>query len=810
MCISSDGSLQLITPLQIYQYDDSAEPLKPNASTSFHQLKQVLPLNDSVHLILDSDGVFEFNPFTSSVSKPIWSGLPSTINISEISSYRDRILIGTQAHGLWLGKQYPTEMKFRNVKESSEPNRPTELPFKQVKKIHWYGDENVWVITPTNLWLLSELPFKRISDDIPMASFDQMGFLDNGKIYLGSDHGIYEGIPLGMHDFSGRIASFPFNNMSSSLATYKNRLWIASLDNKIFYNENGKQSKSIDLSYRGNFIFRMVPDKKGNIWVMQAPAQNPIIGALKITSYLEIKEYGLDQGFQNRMLSAVDSPFGFFCAGIGEQSYLYQYDSIKDRFINLSVEMNFDYGDNFEVHDLAIGMDTTIWLASTAGLLRYHKSKIEKIYFPELYQNEVVAITVANDGAVWFSTDRSGVVRYQDGRYVIYDVRAGFSSTAMSYRSILAKEDGTIWVGTREGLFISPAYSHIWRKTKSPQIFKIYEKNKIAQRNSFPFNTTIKLEFASLTHPVEPIQYSYRVPGYLDSWMILAKGDSLSLQNLKSGDYTLEIKAKQAGGYEWSNPTLYEFTIQKKWYYKPGAYIAFIFILALLVFTGVRVYNKRLLIEKIILERRVAERTNQIASKNEEILAQMEELKLLSDQIANQRDSIESQRLLLKHANEDLEQRVHERTDELSRTNQELLAQNLQLEQFAFMTAHNLRGPVARLLGLTHIFNLQDHSYENNEIIIQKIQSSASALDEVIRDISEILQVKKSLHHTFELINAYDIMEQVLGSSQEEIIQRKIHVTNEIDRSLELPGILPYVRSIFYNIINNAIKYSDP
>ena len=133
----------------------------------------------------------------------------------------------------------------------------------------------------------------------------------------------------------------------------------------------------------------------------QAPGERQITGILKVTPDLNLIEYGAGKGLQNRMLSIKESPLGtIYCAGIGESTYLYQYDPYRDEFINISAEMKFDYGENFEMHSIDIGHDSTIWLGSTAGLLRYKEGKIERIKFDELVDSEVIAVVAAMDGTV--------------------------------------------------------------------------------------------------------------------------------------------------------------------------------------------------------------------------------------------------------------------------------------------------------------------------------------------------------------------------------------------------------------------------
>jgi PAS domain S-box-containing protein len=63
----------------------------------------------------------------------------------------------------------------------------------------------------------------------------------------------------------------------------------------------------------------------------------------------------------------------------------------------------------------------------------------------------------------------------------------------------------------------------------------------------------------------------------------------------------------------------------------------------------------------------------------------------------------------------------------------------LNLTEFAFMTAHHLRGPLARILGLISIFNPDDPTDETNLEVLEKIQFSAQELDEIIHRMIAVL-----------------------------------------------------------------------
>jgi PAS domain S-box-containing protein len=63
------------------------------------------------------------------------------------------------------------------------------------------------------------------------------------------------------------------------------------------------------------------------------------------------------------------------------------------------------------------------------------------------------------------------------------------------------------------------------------------------------------------------------------------------------------------------------------------------------------------------------------------------------------------------------------------------------LTRFAFMTAHNLRGPLARVLGLVSIINLDDPADPINKTALEKLTNSAQELDAVIYKMIDMVNL---------------------------------------------------------------------
>jgi PAS domain S-box-containing protein len=71
-----------------------------------------------------------------------------------------------------------------------------------------------------------------------------------------------------------------------------------------------------------------------------------------------------------------------------------------------------------------------------------------------------------------------------------------------------------------------------------------------------------------------------------------------------------------------------------------------------------------------------------------------------------------------------------------------LTSRNKDLEQFSFIVSHNIRAPLANILGLTAMFNDPRYDETIKAQAIEGIQISAKNLDAVLSDLNDILQAR--------------------------------------------------------------------
>lgn len=140
----------------------------------------------------------------------------------------------------------------------------------------------------------------------------------------------------------------------------------------------------------------------------------------------------------------------------------------------------------------------------------------------------------------------------------------------------------------------------------------------------------------------------------------------------------------------------------------------------------------------------------------------------------------------------------------------DLIQRNKDLEQFAYIVSHNLRAPVANIIGITNFMKMPDLEPSEQASMVSSLNQSVTALDGVIKDLSLILQIRREVNEQRTTIHFSVIMNEIQMAIDNLIKLEK--VTFEIDFSAidQINSIKSYIYSIFYNLISNSIKYRRP
>jgi len=140
----------------------------------------------------------------------------------------------------------------------------------------------------------------------------------------------------------------------------------------------------------------------------------------------------------------------------------------------------------------------------------------------------------------------------------------------------------------------------------------------------------------------------------------------------------------------------------------------------------------------------------------------------------------------------------------------DLVQRNSDLEQFAYIVSHNLRAPVANILGLTNLF--ENVSSQDNRVlqIINGLKESSIKLDHVIKDLNKTLQVKRDIIESKSVVYFKDLIEDFRMANSSLIANSKANINANFDEAEYMVTTRSYLFSIFTNIITNSIKFARP
>jgi len=132
------------------------------------------------------------------------------------------------------------------------------------------------------------------------------------------------------------------------------------------------------------------------------------------------------------------------------------------------------------------------------------------------------------------------------------------------------------------------------------------------------------------------------------------------------------------------------------------------------------------------------------------------------------------------------------------------------LEQFTYIVSHNLRAPVANIIGLSDMLNTFDLNFDESHDAFIALETSVKILDQIIMDLNHILQVRSSIHEPNEIISFQLLVKEIALGLNNLIQKENVTINTGFGTNDAILTVKSYMYSIFYNLILNSIKYKSP
>lgn len=430
----------------------------------------------------------------------------------------------------------------------------------------------------------------------------------------------------------------------------QHRIWLGTRDGILIYDKPSNcfvpyydYFKNTKLpAFHHDRINSIIQDKASNYWI---GTQNGLYRINLATLEIEVFQKELDEKHQlsaNLIYSLLEDSEGLIW--IATVSGLDRYDPTTGKI------EHFRKGRDALSGDLIISLcedrEGDIWIGTSTYANRYNKKDSTFTYYSSeqgLPSNNIFEILKDKNNELWFTTGK-GLCRFdeQQNFFRTFTLEDGLQSLEFNIRAAYACDDGELLIGGMNG-FNSFYPDSIAKNPFVPNLaFTTFYKTKggIKEVVNLAQSTTVKLdhkinsftiEFAALeyTNPKKN-NYAYKMVGISDEWIEIGNRRFVPFFALPPGEYTFVVKGSNNDGV-WNNDGIsIGIIVMPPWWKSIYAYLVYLAVIVLLVIGFISVRERKLKQDKMILEKKVLERTNKIEEQKQLIISQNQELKELN------------------------------------------------------------------------------------------------------------------------------------------------------------------------------------
>ncbi len=154
----------------------------------------------------------------------------------------------------------------------------------------------------------------------------------------------------------------------------------------------------------------------------------------------------------------------------------------------------------------------------------------------------------------------------------------------------------------------------------------------------------------------------------------------------------------------------------------------------------------------------------------------------------------------VRKVNEELEERVRERTADLTHVNREL-------EAFSYTVSHDLRGPLRAIDGFSRILSETMTGAEQSATrdLIARIRTSAQEMGHLIDGLLDFSRLGRKALVIID-VDVRAVVQKTIETIEPSLRERKVTITTgDLPPCRADPSL---IRNVFFNLIDNAVKYS--
>lgn len=548
-----------------------------------------------------------------------------------LSSSKIEVAITDNLGNIWIGTTDKGVIKYE-----PETQRTTEFSTRQ--GLNYFKVNTLFEDREKNMWIGTDLGLNLFRGDEFLIYNEKDGLLNNivwsieqdneGAFWMGTNEGLVkmkfadkgDNVERNIVELKTYTQEDGMSN-NAVLSVYPNskgEIWCGTSYGGVNVLSDGKFRKIDSLDgLASNTVFSVQEDLNGNHWVGTEK------GVSRIDAQGNVENFDSRDGLGGDNIYKVfrDSKKRMWFASLG--GYLSSYENGK--FIRW--DANKKLTQKF-ITSITEDLDGNIWFgAYGSGIFKYDGQDFKNYTAADgLSSNTPYSLICDNNNDIWVGTNQGfDKFNFTDMTIKNYSENEGFMGVEPNPNAICKDNEGNIWVGTIMGAVKFELSQEFKNKTEPVTILKnikihheFYEFPKDSTFSYDQNHITFKYVGISLRNP-EHVEYQYFLKGFDQTWSPVTNDQDVVYSNLPPGQYEFKIKASNNDNVWNELPTSYKFTIKPPFWQTWWFFVICVLLAGAALYYGDKYRTQKLIADKEKLEKKVEERTVEIAEKNQQL-----------------------------------------------------------------------------------------------------------------------------------------------------------------------------------------------
>jgi signal transduction histidine kinase len=510
----------------------------------------------------------------------------------------------------------------------------------------------------------------------------------------------------------------------------------------------------------------------------------------------KIKIFSEKDGFNSSLIMSIKEHLGKIYVGTNDNGLII--------ISNDKVEQTFDTSNGTPstiVFNTYMDANQNVWIAMNGGLGLLKNDTINYIDSRDgLYDDTPFDVIEDDNGYFWLpsTTGITKINRKEILNYLEYKNPKGIETIHYNHNDGMANEEcnaTTLVLKASDGSLLFPTIDGISQINPNTQQTNTIVPNVIIENlfiNNKPANllknivvpagkNRLTFEFTALSlHEPKRNQFKYQLIGYEDSWIDSYENRKVSYTNLSPGEYMFRVIASNNNNIWNKVGDSVSFTIKPLFTQTTTFYFLVAFGLLLIIYFIYRIRVKQFQDRQKTLENMVKLRTQEISVKNNELEEQKQEILSQSEKL--------------------FEQKV-----ELEKTNADK-------DKMFSIIGHDLRSPMGNFKAMLENLAEAPERYddERRTRILQILNETAKNTYDLLENLLSWSKAQMgAINFEPEVIDINHIVNDVIKLSNPLAKKKDIEIRNLLDSKTSAFADSNMVRTIFRNLIMNAVKFTN-